>query len=446
MTITFNLAYKKTYKTKIKFITEINSKQTGYEQRYPKYTYPVRSWTLTLEKDLTGREAIESFFASVYGAYGEFQFTWATDMGGDGRTYTCTLDMDELKQQIDYYGYTLTEITFYTIDKGAYTPPADFSTYHKAQANFNTKFFTMVDSVITAANNRLKYWDTPKKYWELTFEKDKTTRQQIEAWFIAKRGKFKSFDWTWDADRGGDDETYTVRMDKDELEIEVNPYGYATISIPLQEVIPTTNPLLEVEKDEIIPRKLLKIELEGGSIYVIDNETLEELTFNGDTYLGAPLSHDQIEKSDESSVSSIGITLSNVGLAISAIIGSRGDVITGAPAVLTLVFLDTSESEPTLISGLNEVIWYGYCNNLKLDYENASMDIETPLGGFERVSPVMRYRPSCQYRRFKDHRCQYNGTEFTTCDRTLTSCKERGNQANFGGFPSIPLETIVKAG
>ena len=56
MTITFDLAYKRTYKTKLKFSTQINEKQTGREQRYPKYTYPVRSWSITLEKDLNGRE------------------------------------------------------------------------------------------------------------------------------------------------------------------------------------------------------------------------------------------------------------------------------------------------------------------------------------------------------------------------------------------------------
>ena len=163
MTIVFDLAYKRTYKTKLKFITQINSKQTGREQRYPKNTFPVRSWTITLEKDLNGRKEIESFFKSLFGAYGEFYFTWATDMGGDGKTYKCSLDMDTLKQQVDRLGYTVTDLTFYTIDRGSYTCPTDFSFYHKAKQNFNMAFMTIVDSVITATNNRFKYWEIPKR-------------------------------------------------------------------------------------------------------------------------------------------------------------------------------------------------------------------------------------------------------------------------------------------
>ena len=168
---------------------------------------------------------------------------------------------------------------------------------------------------------------------------------------------------------------------------------------------------------------------------------LSYLVYNGNEYLGAPLTHGEITKDDNSSVSKLNISLSNVALSISAIVGTRGDVITNSPAVLTLVFLDVNTN--TLIANSAQILYAGKCNNLTLDYENASMDIETPLGGYEKQCPVMKYRASCQVRRFKDCRCGYTGEE-TSCDRTFDRCKELGNEANFRGFPTMYEESVVK--
>lgn len=298
-----------------------------------------------------------------------------------------------------------------------------------------------MDSAFTAANNMKVWWDKPKKSWTLKFDKDPATRKKLEEFFIAKRGRFRSFDWTWETSRGGDGKTYHVRFDSDSLQLDLDRLGFATTQVQLKEVFPTVNPLLEVEKDEIIPRKLLEIDIPGGGVRILDNETLSYLVYNGNEYLGAPLTHGEITKDDNSSVSKLNISLSNVALSISAIVGARGDVITNSPAILTLVFLDVNTN--TLIANSAQILYAGKCNNLTLDYENASMDIETPLGGYEKQCPVMKYRASCQVRRFKDCRCGYTGEE-TACDRTFDRCKELGNEANFRGFPTMYEELVVK--
>ena len=225
------------------------------------------------------------------------------------------------------------------------------------------------------------------------------------------------------------------------MQSNIDSSGFGKIKIKLREVFPNNNPYLEVEKDEIIPRKLLKIEIEGGSIFILDNETMESLRYNGEDYFGAPLVYDEIVKDDNTSVSKLNIQLSNVGLSISGIIGQRGDVITNAPAVLTLVFLDVNTN--TLLGDYKQVLYAGRCNNLKLDYENASMDIETSLGGYEIQAPVMKYRTTCQVRRFKDCRCGYTGEE-TKCDRTFERCQELENELNFRGFPQMYNELVIK--
>lgn len=437
----FDIAYQRAYTSSIEFQTQINEKQKGREQRYPKWTYPKRTFTLKFDKNFNGREELENFFIEVMGNAQKFEWTWDIERGGNGQTYLCTFESDSFKQNIKDLGYTECELKLIAIDSNLpqNVPVLDF--YHKAECENSIDFYTIIDKVFTYQNNRKAWWDKPKKTWTLTFDKTPEARKQIEDFFIQKHGKFKSFEWTWEKSRGGDGKTYTVRFDDDTLQTDIFDLGYGELQIKLKEVFASPNPLNEVEKDEIIPRKLLKIELEGGSILVLDNETLDTLTYNGDTYIGAPLEHGGITKDDNSAVNKLSIEVSNVALGISGIIGNRGDLITDAPAVLTLVFLDLVNN--TILKPYTQVLYAGKCNNLEFNYETAKMDIETPLGGYEIQAPVMKYRTSCQVRRFKDCRCRYSG-EAKSCDRQYDTCKSLNNTANFRGFPSLPAETVVR--
>lgn len=437
----FNFEYKEAYTARIEFDTQINEKQKGHEQRYPKWTYPKRVFNLKFDKNFSDRQKLEEFVINVMLSGGKFDWTWEESKGGNGKTYTCFFEDEKFKQNIKNLGYTDCELAVVCIDDSPVVEVGNFDFYHDSECENGIEFNRIIDSIFTAANNMKVWWDKPKRTWTLNLDKDPVTRKKIEDFFIAKRGRFRSFDWTWEKERGGDGKTYHVRFDTDTLQMDVDYLGYATFQIQLREVFPNANPLLEVEKDEIIPRKLLEIDIPDGGIRILDNETLDELRYKGQRYLGAPLSHGEITKDDNSSVSKLNITLSNVALGISGIIGNRGDVVTNSDAVLTLVFLDVNTNE--LITDSATVLYAGKCNNLTLDYENASMDIETPLGGYEKQCPVMKYRATCQVRRFKDCRCGYTGEE-TACDRTFTRCKELENQANFRGFPTMYEELVIK--
>ena len=439
--LTFNFEYQEAYTGSITFETQINEKQKGKEQRYPKWTYPKRVFNLKFDKNFSDRQKLEQFVIDVMQSGGKFNWTWDEEKGGNGKTYLCFFEDQKFKQNIKNLGYTECELALVCIDDNPIESPGAFDFYHDAECESSIDFYRIIDSVFTAANNIKVWWDKPKKSWTLSFDKDPETRRKIENFFIAKRGRFRSFNWTWEKDRGGDGKTYHVRFNSDNLQMDIDKYGYATFQIELVEVFPTINPLLEVEKDEIIPRKLLEIDIEGGGIRILDNETMAYLMYEGERFLGAPLSHGDITKDDNSSVSKLNISLSNVGLSISSLVGARGDVITNSPAILTLVFLDVNTNQ--LIPNVQQVLYAGNCNNLTLDYESATMDIETPLGGFERQCPAMKYRASCQVRRFKDCRCGYTG-EATTCDRTWDRCKELGNQNNFRGFPTMYEELVIK--
>jgi phage-related protein len=235
-----------------------------------------------------------------------------------------------------------------------------------------------------------------------------------------------------------------VRFETDKLDIQVLRQGYARIQLPIKEIFPTAPVPDDMEdKDEIIPRRLLEIDLSSGPIRIIDNDTLASLTYGGDSYTGAPLKIGDYKRDDNTEVAKISVEISNAGQAISSAVGNNGDVVTGADCTLTLVWLNTTDFT-LLETPAPRVLFLGKANNLRFNIETASMDIESYLGGYEASIPIRRYMPSCQWRKFKDARCGYTGSA-TQCDRTLTTCKRYGNVENFGGFPSLPKEQVIKA-
>jgi len=442
MTTVFDLEYNNTYSSKVSFETKISKKATGNEQRFPVKTFPARYFTLNFNKGQTQREALEAFFIACMGKSNEFLFTWAKSKGGNDKTYTCRLDIDEFKRTIIEMGYGESmQLTFYAIDRNVYTPPANFDFYYKAKYDTTTNFNTLIDKAITANQAARSLWTTPLKGWELEFEKNQENRELIEAFFIAKRGKFKSFKWIWAIDKGGDGHEYNVRFDTDELDFDLMEMGYSTFKIPIQEVV-ITDPTDPYSKDEIIPRVLFELVLSSGSVYILQNDTMELLNYDGKDYLGAPLEVEDIKQEDTTEVLRVGVTVSNVNQAISGIISTHGDVITGAEVNLYGVYLNTSTNE--IIAGQDTILLAGKANNLEMTLETAKINIEIDLGGYEQSCPRMTYGTNCQWQRFKDCRCGYTGT-VTTCDFTLTTCKRLGNVENFGGHPSVAAESVIKA-
>ena len=58
-------------------------------------------------------------------------------------------------------------------------------------------------------------------------------------------------------------------------------------------------------------------------------------------------------------------------------------------------------------------------------------DVELPFGKF--------LRGVCRWGVFGGAECGYGGAE-TSCNRTMSRCRELGNVARFGAFPSIPTQ------
>ncbi len=114
--LTFNFEYQEAYTSAIEFETQINEKHKGKEQRYPKWTYPKRTFTLKFDKNFSERQKLEQFFIDVMQSGGRFLWKWDKDKGGNDKTYSCFFEDEKLKQNIKNLGYTECELGLICID------------------------------------------------------------------------------------------------------------------------------------------------------------------------------------------------------------------------------------------------------------------------------------------------------------------------------------------
>jgi hypothetical protein len=118
-----------------------------------------------------------------------------------------------------------------------------FSIPYKYAHESTVSFKTDIDGEYSAHEQRNSLWTNPRRTWVLDFEKTPAAFSAVSAFFIAQKGRWKAFSWTWkqydDNGRylGGDGNTYTVRFDVDDLDFKINRLGYKTFSLTLVEVV-----------------------------------------------------------------------------------------------------------------------------------------------------------------------------------------------------------------
>lgn len=188
---------------------------------------------------------------------------------------------------------------------------------------------------------------------------------------------------------------------------------------------------------EISTRLLLEIRLSNATYRFIVDDAVESQTIKGIEWLGANISLGSRDESTDTTINSLSITLSNKYQEWAAIMANRGKDFLGAYAILYYWFPDYPNEEP--IAMLEGVI-----DDLKMSANSFELRLNRVLGDYDQQSPNMTFDPNCQYS-FKDARCKYSGTAYTTCGKTMTECKARGNISNFGGHPSVPRELVIKS-
>jgi len=189
------------------------------------------------------------------------------------------------------------------------------------------------------------------------------------------------------------------------------------------------------QEQEISTRTLVTIYLDEATQRFIANDN-QDLQYNGNTYLAASIEIGDVESTTDAKVEQVELTLTNKWLEWASYFATVGNKMNGKRCTIEEVFLDYPDEES---------IWVfnGKLSGPHMTVSELKVNVVRSMINFEAEGPLMDYDPNCQYRKFKDERCQYAGTE-TICDMTPTRCFELGNILNFGGHPSVAREMVTK--
>lgn len=174
----------------------------------------------------------------------------------------------------------------------------------------------------------------------------------------------------------------------------------------------------------------------GSPIRIVrDNQ---DLTWDGNSWAAFPFELDEIGDTDKGEVPQVALRVSNASRAMEAYIDAYDAWIKNngyTPITVNIYVVNTKAvtANPTIDPEVEHV--FELINpSCGPQWVTFTLGAANP---FNRRFPWPRmYRNICRYRHFKGTRCGYAGAE-TTCDKTLTRCRELGNSARFGGFPGM---------
>ena len=155
----------------------------------------------------------------------------------------------------------------------------------------------------------------------------------------------------------------------------------------------------------------------------------EDIEYDGFVWTGIPISADSIKETREGELPEIEFTIIDIErILLPALDEHKGGV--GANVFIYIINMAHLDLAP-ILSEKFQIARTGVDHLCRITFTLSAIDLST----FR--SPPNRYISEyCRYQEFKGPLCQYEGPE-ETCDRTLTRCKELGNQERFGGFPGV---------
>ncbi|MFA7658770.1 MAG: DUF2460 domain-containing protein [Candidatus Gastranaerophilaceae bacterium] len=105
----------------------------------------------------------------------------------------------------------------------------------KRAYQMSSKWNTIIDQMFSGKEQRRNQWTDAQKTWNLSFDKTPENTTAVLAFFDARKGKFEAFNWVWPTDMGGDGQTYLVRFDTDELNMDMFN-GFSEFQLKLVQV------------------------------------------------------------------------------------------------------------------------------------------------------------------------------------------------------------------
>lgn len=187
---------------------------------------------------------------------------------------------------------------------------------------------------------------------------------------------------------------------------------------------------------------LLEIYVPQLNDYIRVCSNNEDITWRGHLWQAFPFSMDEIGDSSKGELTQFAIRICNINGMVEAYI-DESDGATGAKLKLMVINSnipsDTPEIELDFIAKSTSVdsMWATFVLGATNPY--------SILVGQRMIRTGCRFTGKDGTRNgFKGSRCKYSGPE-TSCNKTLSRCRELGNSINFGGFLGIGVGNTMYA-
>lgn len=172
-------------------------------------------------------------------------------------------------------------------------------------------------------------------------------------------------------------------------------------------------------------------------IHIVNNN--ENITWNETEYIAFPFSIDEMNEGTSGEVSEFTLSVSNINNVIGNYIRQYDTYVKNnsfEPISVTISVINTNN----LDSETPEVQHKTVLISPSLSRTNATFTIGG-VNAYTKIVNSRMLRNACRWK-FKGLQCQYSGIE-SKCNKTFLRCKELGNVARYGGFPTIGNKGVL---
>ncbi len=168
------------------------------------------------------------------------------------------------------------------------------------------------------------------------------------------------------------------------------------------------------------------------TLRIVNNN--EDITWKGLSWLKFPFELDEISQSANAETSQFQIKVGNVKNIIGQYIRQYDAYVKTngfEPITVVLYIVNNKDlTNTTPVYSTNLILTTSNLNHLEVSFTVSARDL------FRARTPQTRMFPnSCRFK-FKSTFCGYTGA-VTSCDKSLSRCRQLGNSKRFGGFPAI---------
>lgn len=159
----------------------------------------------------------------------------------------------------------------------------------------------------------------------------------------------------------------------------------------------------------------------------------EDVTWNGHLYQAFPFTLGEVSETTDGSEPNVDLQVDNTSRALQSVVEAANGA-NNYPVIIRVV------NTENLNSSTPELEEYFTVQKTTVTEKFITFTLGCEYSARTR-RPMNRYmKNNCPFK-FKGIRCGYNGAN-TSCDHSLTDCRNNNNSTRFGGFPGIDQKGV----